>query len=162
MSAGSAKVVLNRWVKLFSSTILFVGLFGTITGAYNLYFWNRLVLGLTAVAVGSWGLKTSFGQQANDAKMLYYGLLFFIATSLLVNLIVIFMSTGMSTTMCNQAEVKIQDKDDCVTTTKAQIVTISVVLLLVSVCLVSPCAYVARRYWQALEVDGPPSPLLVG
>jgi len=160
MSAGSAKVVLNRWVKLFSSVILFVGLFGTITGAYNLYFWYRLTLGLAAVAIGSWGLKTSFGQQQHDAKLLYYGLLFLIFFTILVNLVVIFMAKGMAETICNQADKQLPDCQDQL---KAQIITISVILLVVGVCALVPCSYVAKRYWQALEVDsGTSVPLVVG
>jgi len=154
-AATTAKAVWSRYVKISGVVILAIGVLLIFTAASNSVYWYRSVLGVISVGVGLWGCKSGYSQRHKDAKIYYYLVWFLNGSVVVVNVTVLIGSREIADQICSQEDIKTTFKDNpnLCEDTRSHLITVAISAIMLSICLLTPLAYAARRYQRAIEYD---------
>jgi len=150
MVSAELRNQLSKWIKISSFIVLLLGVSLTLAAFSNsmlgnLIFASRLILGLSAIAVGCWGIKTVYAPRKQDAKIYYYGLLTLFGIYISVNFTILVISRGIANQICSE-----ESELSC-STLQFGLIAVSLVLIAFSTCVLLPFSYISRRYWQVLD-----------
>jgi len=158
---ASVAKVLIKWIKLCSGMLLLVGIVSLSLGLTDFFFAIRGLVGIVSIAVGLVGVKTSLHQTQRDAKFFYVGLCVLTILLVAVNIVTLTWSGSLAGEICSQ-EVEVNNSNSTCQTIKQSLISSAVLFLLFGVCVLIPCTYISRRYYQALAMEGASPPLVIG
>jgi len=154
---GSAALILVKWVRVAATLSLLVGMCGILYQAFLPYYWYRGAMGIFGVASGCAGFFTIFKGTEASARIYYFSLLAFIAVLCLGNLAVLIKTRRLQSLYCStsaKAGTVLPDlSHDCDQLKLELIAAIS--LLIVSILIFGPLAYIVRKFVKAIELEGP-------